>query len=74
MQRGAIAADPVGQANATTIYLKKDLRVARQAIKDLDASVQSASSFREECAGLLEECERALGRLEQVRCPCMILV
>lgn len=66
MQRAAVPADPIGQSNATTIYLKKELKAARLAIKDLDASVQSASCFREECAGLLEECERAVGRLEQV--------
>jgi hypothetical protein len=56
----------VGHANATTIYLKKELKAARQAVKELEAAVSSATCFREEFGEVLEECLRAVSRLEQV--------
>eukprot|EP00955_Chlamydomonas_euryale_P048650 354045-Chlamydomonas_euryale.AAC.1 len=50
----------------TKSFLKEEIKEARKAVRDLDAVVSRASSFREKCSRLLEEANRALSRLERV--------
>eukprot|EP00198_Chlamydomonas_reinhardtii_P004200 XP_001693536.1 predicted protein [Chlamydomonas reinhardtii] len=46
-------------------YLREEIRAAREEVRQLDAAVSGAQSFREKATKLLEEAHRALGRLEQ---------
>ncbi|GIL51335.1 hypothetical protein Vafri_7343 [Volvox africanus] len=49
----------------TAYYLREEMHSARQAVKQLDAAVSAAQSFRESASKLREEAHRAMARLER---------
>ncbi|GLI61954.1 hypothetical protein VaNZ11_004517 [Volvox africanus] len=49
----------------TAYYLREEMHSARQAVKQLDAAVSAAQSFREAASKLREEAHRAMARLER---------
>ncbi len=62
-----LSAGPSIREMPTKLFMKQEIKEARDMVNSLDAAVAKATSFREKASRLLEEASRALSRLEQVR-------